>query len=301
MRMHSQAIRFTRPAFAAAAILAATAVASPALADDDDGSGPPPVNPCNGYEGLFPKPTLPAGWTPDQGTTPWGICSMFNMSAASSIRVGQSFRPQATSVDWIGFVIQNTNQGGTPGPAQYRVDIASDINSATGVLTGVLGTTEVVSIPLGAQGWFLFRFPASVPVTPGTRYYVALEYVSGYIGGPNSQTGGTGLGVGGRSNNVYSSGNATQYWDGPFGIQNLTSANNDLVFSAGTIAATPPPCVGDLNGDLNRNTTDLTWLLSVYGTITAPGSPSLPADLDANGQVDLADLTLLLAGFGTPC
>lgn len=60
----------------------------------------------------------------------------------------------------------------------------------------------------------------------------------------------------------------------------------------------PPPCVGDINGDGQVNTADLTLLLSRFGQSVGAGEP---ADLNSDGVVNTADLTLLLARFGQAC
>ncbi|MFM9957830.1 MAG: hypothetical protein ACKVZJ_07120 [Phycisphaerales bacterium] len=60
----------------------------------------------------------------------------------------------------------------------------------------------------------------------------------------------------------------------------------------------PPPCVGDINNDGQRNTTDLTLLLGTFGQTVPPGTLG---DLDGNGSVTTADLVLFLSVFGVPC
>lgn len=58
-------------------------------------------------------------------------------------------------------------------------------------------------------------------------------------------------------------------------------------------------CPGDVNGDGAVNLNDLTVLLANFGTI---GSGTLAnGDLDGNGDINLVDLTLLLAAFGAAC
>jgi hypothetical protein len=52
----------------------------------------------------------------------------------------------------------------------------------------------------------------------------------------------------------------------------------------------PPPCSGDLNGDGQVDGADLTILLGAWGTAGA--------DLNGDGTVDGADLTILLGGWG---
>jgi len=58
------------------------------------------------------------------------------------------------------------------------------------------------------------------------------------------------------------------------------------------------PCAADLNGDRSVNIGDLAMLLAAWGTCT-PGE-ACPADLNNDGTVNIADLGLLLAAWG-PC
>jgi hypothetical protein len=60
-----------------------------------------------------------------------------------------------------------------------------------------------------------------------------------------------------------------------------------------------PPCPGDLDGDGTVALSDLSLLLSNFGTPNG----ALPADgdLDGDGDVDLADLAALLSAFGSSC
>ena len=57
----------------------------------------------------------------------------------------------------------------------------------------------------------------------------------------------------------------------------------------------PPDCPADLDGDGTVGGADLTMLLADWGQ---SGSP---ADLDGNGTVGGADLTVLLGTWGQPC
>jgi hypothetical protein len=60
-----------------------------------------------------------------------------------------------------------------------------------------------------------------------------------------------------------------------------------------------PDCPGDLNGDGAINLSDLGILLAHYGT---PGGMTYwDGDLDFDGDVDLGDLGILLAVYGTMC
>jgi hypothetical protein len=57
--------------------------------------------------------------------------------------------------------------------------------------------------------------------------------------------------------------------------------------------------LGDLDGDCDVDLTDLSILLSNYGT--TGGATYADGDLDSDGDVDLADLALLLASYGAEC
>ena len=65
--------------------------------------------------------------------------------------------------------------------------------------------------------------------------------------------------------------------------------------------ATPVECVGDLDGDLVVGLSDLSILLSAFGTSVGDPNYNAAADLSHNGTVDLVDQNLLLAQFGTDC
>ena len=60
-----------------------------------------------------------------------------------------------------------------------------------------------------------------------------------------------------------------------------------------------PSCFGDLDGDGDIDLTDLSLLLANYGT--TGGAQYEDGDLDGDGDVDLTDLSALLAVYGTPC
>jgi len=57
----------------------------------------------------------------------------------------------------------------------------------------------------------------------------------------------------------------------------------------------PPPCLGDLNHDNAVNMVDLVTLLIHFGATLAGPTED---DLDRDADVDLSDLTVLLAGYG---
>ncbi|MCC6361577.1 MAG: hypothetical protein IT450_22815 [Phycisphaerales bacterium] len=65
------------------------------------------------------------------------------------------------------------------------------------------------------------------------------------------------------------------------------------------LAATPPRCPGDLNGDRAVDLEDLATLLSHFGV--AGGATAADGDLDGDTDVDLSDLAALLAAYGVGC
>ena len=234
--------------------------ASQAMADDGD-SSIPPRNPGSGYVGIYPNPTIPPQYVKDQSTSPWGLTQMAN--AVPVLRIGQRFTAGRDSIDWVGFVFQSSNQGGDLGPAEYRVRLAQSIDPATGYLINVLGTTSTEIIQMGETSWLLFEFPQSIALTPGTSYYLAIDHVSGYPGGP----GGTGIGVGARTDNVYAGGRFTGYWDSQFGINPYsttpTYAGYDLIFCTGVMPVpTTVPTVPTLNATPGHGEVTLTWTAS---------------------------------------
>jgi len=60
-------------------------------------------------------------------------------------------------------------------------------------------------------------------------------------------------------------------------------------------------CLGDIERDLDVDLTDLSLQLAAFGTCDGDVGYNLLADLDDSGCVDLVDLSLMLAEFGTIC
>lgn len=59
----------------------------------------------------------------------------------------------------------------------------------------------------------------------------------------------------------------------------------------------PATCTGDLDNDGDVDIADLAVLLSQFGS----AGPGISGDLDADGDVDISDLALMLSVFGTTC
>jgi hypothetical protein len=58
------------------------------------------------------------------------------------------------------------------------------------------------------------------------------------------------------------------------------------------------PCAGDVNGDGATDLADLTVLLAAYGSASGDPEYVAGADFDDDGDVDLTDLNFLLADYG---
>lgn len=60
-------------------------------------------------------------------------------------------------------------------------------------------------------------------------------------------------------------------------------------------------CTGDVDADENVDLVDLALVLSAFGGVDGDGRYVLEADFDQNGVVNLVDLSTLLAHYGAPC
>lgn len=81
-----------------------------------------------------------------------------------------------------------------------------------------------------------------------------------------------------------------------------TLSGGGLTLSGGFwVAAVANPCTlsGDVDSDGDVDLTDLSTLLANFGTIS--GGTLQQGDLDGDGDIDLTDLSTLLANFGTMC
>jgi len=71
-----------------------------------------------------------------------------------------------------------------------------------------------------------------------------------------------------------------------------------FMIRANGTAVPPPNCPGDTNADNQIDAADLSVLLAQFGTSVTPGTG---ADFNDDGQVNSADLSVLLSAFGTAC
>jgi hypothetical protein len=83
----------------------------------------------------------------------------------------------------------------------------------------------------------------------------------------------------------------------------FTLTPQDLAYATTTMDVPEPEevCVGDLNGDGVIDAADLSALLAAYGTELGDPGYDDAADLDGNDRIDLADVAELLASYGQPC
>lgn len=79
------------------------------------------------------------------------------------------------------------------------------------------------------------------------------------------------------------------------GGDGVTSVSAQITFQ---YSPPPPPCTGDTNGDRVVNSADLSVLLAQFGSSVVPGTG---ADVNNDGFVNGADLSVLLANFGNVC
>ncbi len=98
---------------------------------------------------------------------------------------------------------------------------------------------------------------------------------------------------------------ATDGWTDHSGLPAEAREYRAFVAHAGWWSTPTPPVVGtfaragDLNADGQIDLVDLTGFLSAFGESGNLAEPIINADFDASDTVDLADLTTLLAAFGT--
>lgn len=67
----------------------------------------------------------------------------------------------------------------------------------------------------------------------------------------------------------------------------------------GRVTVVKAPCLGDLNGDDSVDIGDLALLLANFGTTS--GATAGQGDSDTDGDVDIEDLAFLLSRFGNVC
>jgi len=84
--------------------------------------------------------------------------------------------------------------------------------------------------------------------------------------------------------------------DGAAGSADIKAQNLFPTGDLGEVA-----CPGDVNGDGAVNLSDLSLLLAAFGTSSGDAGYNAGADFNDSGTIDLSDLSVLLANFGTTC
>jgi len=79
----------------------------------------------------------------------------------------------------------------------------------------------------------------------------------------------------------------------------LSGGGFELVGGFWAAAASSPPVPGDTDGDGDVDLTDLAVVLAAFGSCAGDPGYNPNADFDGSGCVDLTDLALLLANYGT--
>jgi len=83
------------------------------------------------------------------------------------------------------------------------------------------------------------------------------------------------------------------------GTQSIVEAGVDALSISLFTCVPPGDCIGDFDGDGDRDLADLATLLGNYGT--ASGATFEDGDTDGDGDIDLTDLAATLAVYGLPC
>lgn len=196
-------------------------------------------------------------------------------------------------------------------PGDTRKLIVDDVFNDSGLSTGdtvevpfeVLGASEQVRVTLV---WT--EPPASAGANPAYINNLDLEvvaangnlYKGNVFSGGQSTTGGT---ADARNNveQVHVSSPPTGAWIARIKATavNVGTQGYSLVVTGNVEVDSGPACPGDLDGDNDIDLNDLSVLLAHYGT--ASGATYADGDLNGDGAVDLTDLAEMLAVFGWTC
>lgn len=80
--------------------------------------------------------------------------------------------------------------------------------------------------------------------------------------------------------------------------ENVLEASRPTLIVRYIAPPAPPTCLGDADGDLDRDFSDITSVLANFGQ---NGNPFIPGDANGDGSVDFSDITSVLANFGLAC
>jgi hypothetical protein len=181
-------------------------------------------------------------------------------------------------------------------PVQLDLRVPAEVDAPAVVDFGsvALNSTAQVSVPVGNAGLVNLFGSSGIEALNYTLSASSSFTVSGGTGPFNDPAGGP------VNAHLVTMNTSTA---GPVS-GTLTIASNSadeplrVVQLIGLVVTPPPTCLGDIDGDLLVNTTDLTYFLTNFGT-TQPTNTG--GDLDGNGTVDVTDLTIFLTNFGRSC
>jgi len=221
--------------------------------------------------------------------------------------------------DAAGTLLYRRAQAGPAGGEAYPEDIAVDSADnvvMTGWTEGAVGGSNWTTVKYdsgGSAAWTRHYVNAGyewcVP-TAGIRFDAHDNvYVGGYASDPNS--------AGDFAFVTYSPGGELmleERFAGPGGgfdgAQDITVDARGILHAVGTGSSQGgnddyytmkyvPECAGDIDADGEVGLGDLAVVLQNFGLLS--GATPEMGDLDADGDVDLTDLALLLGAFGTHC
>ncbi len=81
-----------------------------------------------------------------------------------------------------------------------------------------------------------------------------------------------------------------------YAINTPVGPNVLLAYSPKNLTRAPPAVPGDLNGDGKVDSADMTIMLADFGKTGTPGF--IPADLNSDGTVNIFDVSIIIANFG---
>ncbi|MFN0137576.1 MAG: immunoglobulin domain-containing protein [Phycisphaerae bacterium] len=134
--------------------------------------------------------------------------------------------------------------------------------------------------------------PVSFNVVAGGTAPLSYQWL---LDGSPISDGGT---ISGSATDTLSISAAAEADEGDYSVT-VTNSCGNLTSGVATLTVNPLPCPGDLNGDNQVNLTDLSQLLANFGVTS--GATLSQGDLDGDGDVDLTDLSQLLSNFGASC
>jgi Domain of unknown function (DUF4394) len=192
----------------------------------------------------------------------------------------------------------------------YRVNLTNGTTALVGTITGLPATNLEVGLACDSAGNFYVHDIASDRIFKGT----ALAMTSSILLTRNTNFS-QGMTIDWSRNDQgfhAAIGNTPAFFSHLYTFNTTLTAWTDLgtfgipdgtfpTVEGGDLAIRPeqPNCPGDVDSDGDVDLTDLSTLLTNFGTPS--GAMRDDGDLDGDGDVDLSDLSQLLSNFGATC